>query len=564
MAIKSIKSDILIIGSGIAGLSSAFKLAKHFRVAVVTKREAGEANTRYAQGGIASVMSSKDNFESHINDTLQAGAGLCDRNVVEKIVRDGPRLIGELIKLGAKFSRSDRNEFALGREGGHSQRRVLHSADTTGQMLESVLLNRVKKNRNIRLFEFHAAIDLITTRKINVDGDQNRCLGAYVLDTQTGSIKVFEAYATILATGGAGKVYLYTSNPNIATGDGMAMAYRAGASMANLEFVQFHPTCLYNPGAWAPITDRVSRQANRVGSQAGRAGATGKPMPRERIFLISEALRGEGAKLKLADGTPFMKQYHPMKELASRDIVARAIDSEMKRTGAPYVLLDISRKKASFIKERFPYIYDTCKKSGYDITKGPIPVVPAAHYFCGGIVTDLGGKTDLASLYAIGESACTGLHGANRLASNSLLEGVAMADYAAGAIAKELPKLKKMNGTIPSWDSGKAIDSNEAVVITQNWDEIRRFMWNYVGIVRTNKRLMRAKRRIQILKDEIREYYWNFKITHDLIELRNLADVAEMILLCAMARHESRGLHFNLDYPKPKATEKKNTIIKLS
>ncbi|MBI2340010.1 MAG: L-aspartate oxidase [Deltaproteobacteria bacterium] len=543
----TIKTDVLIIGSGIAGLSSALKLADRFRVAVVTKREAMESNTRYAQGGIASVMSSADNFESHMKDTLTAGAGLCRRNVVEKIIGDGPRLIRELLKWGAKFSKKDRNEFDLGREGGHSRRRVLHSADTTGAMLESALLKSAAKTKKIRLFEFHTAIDLITTRKINGWGAGNRCLGAYVLDTKSGEIKVFEAGATLLATGGAGKAYLYTTNPDIATGDGLAMAYRAGAGMANLEFVQFHPTCLYNPGAWAPVTDRVGRQA-------GRAGAAGKGIPKERIFLISEALRGEGAKLLLADGERFMEKCHPMKELAPRDVVARAIDSEMKRTGAPYVLLDISHKKGAFIKKRFPHIYDTCKKSGYDPARGPIPVVPAAHYFCGGVVVDGEGKTEIGSLYAIGETACTGLHGANRLASNSLLEGVATADYASQAIIRDLPKTKKTGTAIPPWDPGKAVDSNEAVVITQNWDEIRRFMWNYVGIVRTDK--------IRNLKEEIREYYWNFKITRDLVELRNLADVAEMIIDCAMARKESRGLHYNLDYPEPKESEKKDTVIR--
>jgi len=537
-----IKSDILLIGSGIAGLTCALKLADQFRVAIVTKKEAIETNTRYAQGGIASVFSPSDNFESHILDTLNAGAHLCNENVVEQIIRDAPKLIRELIRFGVKFTKNDNNEFDLGREGGHSQRRILHAADTTGKEIETALLKKIKKNERIKLFEFHTAIDLITSKKINPNSQDNQCLGAYVLNEFKNTIHVFEAPITILATGGGGKTYLYTSNPDIATGDGMAMAYRAGATMANLEFVQFHPTCLFNPAGWAPSAVKVK--------------------PEEKSFLISEALRGEDAKLTLSNGNSFMNQYHPEAELAPRDSVARAIDFELKKRGDNYVLLDISHKDSHFIKTRFPNIYKVCKKFGYDITKSPIPVVPAAHYFCGGVAASIEGKTDITSLYAIGETACTGLHGANRLASNSLLEGVAMADYAARAITNSFSENRVNNQRINDWNPGQAIDSNEAVVISQNWQEIRHFMWNYVGIVRSNKRLIRAKRRIQMLKEEIAEYYWNFTITRDLIELRNVADVAEMIIDCAFLRKESRGLHYNLDYPEMVESRRKDTKIK--
>lgn len=520
-----ITSDILILGSGIAGLSAALKLADRFQVAIVTKKEAMEASTRYAQGGIASVTSATDDFESHIRDTLDAGAGLCDRAVVEKVVSDGPRLVKELIQLGVKFSRQENQQYDLGREGGHSQRRILHAGDMTGTELETALLKNVRAHPNIRIYEDHAAIDLILANKISPSSDR-KCLGAYVLDIKNNRVNAFEAPVTVLATGGAGKVYLYTSNPDVATGDGLGMAIRAGANVANLEFVQFHPTCLYNPGAFAPVTAKGTRP---------------------KIFLISEALRGEGAILKLADGTPFMERYDSRKELAPRDIVARAIDFEMKKRGDDYVLLDISHHPADFIKKRFPNIYQTCLDSGFDITRGPIPVVPAAHYFCGGVKTDMEGRSDLPGLYAIGEVACTGLHGANRLASNSLLEAVAYADYASHSI-KEATLTSLSQISIPEWNPGAATDSDEAVVITQNWDEIRRLMWNYVGIVRSNKRLARAKSRIELLKDEIKEYYWNSTITRDLIELRNLADVAAALIGSALARKESRGLHFNRDY----------------
>lgn len=534
-----IDSDILIIGSGIAGLSAALKLARSYRVHLLTKREAMETNTRYAQGGIASVMSSVDNFKDHIQDTLTAGAGLCHEDVVEKIVHDGPQLVEELTQLGVHFSKKGNREFDLGREGGHSHRRVLHAGDVTGNELERALLLKVKRHPKIKIFEYHMAIDLILSRKIDPKTGDNRCLGVYALDCRKNTIHAFVSAITILATGGGSKVYLYTSNPDIATGDGLAMAYRAGARVSNLEFVQFHPTCLYNPG---------------------------RTSPQGRSFLISETVRGEGAILKLKNQKSFMQRYHRLRDLAPRDIVARAIDFEMKKRGDDYVLLDISHKKAPYLKKRFPNIYQTCHEFGIDITRQPVPVVPAAHYFCGGILTRIDGQTDLAGLYAIGETACTGLHGANRLASNSLLEALAMADYAASTISATLSKknYRKMDlYKIPNWNPGHATDSDEAVVISHNWDEIRLLMWNYVGIVRSNKRLSRAKRRITILNDEIKEYYWNFRVTRDLLELRNLATVAQCIIDCAMARKESRGLHYNRDYPKTIKEERKDTILRI-
>lgn len=534
------KTDVLIIGSGIAGLSAALKLASSFQITLITKREALESNTRYAQGGIASVTSSLDNIASHIEDTMAAGAGLCHKEVVEKIVSDGPRFIEELVQLGVRFTKADSENFDLGQEGGHTQRRVLHSGDLTGAEIERALLDRVRKNSNIRILEYHLAIDLITTQKFSLE-DSNRCVGAYVLDRKKMKIEPFLAKTTLLATGGIGKVYLYTSNPDIATGDGIAMAYRAGAIVANLEFVQFHPTCLYNPGAFSP--------KNQSNANLGKT------------FLVSEAVRGEGAKLKLATGESFMKNYDDREELAPRDIVSRAIDFEMKRRGDSYVLLDISHKSSDFIKDRFPNIYKTCLAFGFDLTEGPIPVVPAAHYLCGGIQTTPDGQTNIPGLYAIGETACTGFHGANRLASNSLLEGVAMADYVRQAVSDFIKDSSDIPEKIPEWNSGRATDSDEAVVITQNWDEIRRLLWNYVGIVRSNKRLDRAKRRIDILQEEIREYYWNFKVTPDLIELRNIACVAELIVHSAMKRKESRGLHYNRDYPVMNDSSLRDTLL---
>ncbi len=514
--------DFIVLGSGIAGLSFALKVASRGRVAIVTKKDRAESNTNYAQGGIASVTSKEDSFEFHVRDTLTAGAGLCKEDVVRTIVEEGPERIQELIELGMKFSERDApaedggKELDLGKEGGHSKRRILHAKDVTGREIERALLNAVAHQPNIQIFENHIAIDLIASQKLGL-ANRNRCLGAYVYDKKGKRVWAFLAPVTLLATGGCGKVYLYTTNPDIATGDGVAMAYRAGATIANMEFVQFHPTCLYHPQA--------------------------------KSFLISEAVRGEGGVLKTFDGDEFMDAYHPLKSLAPRDVVARAIDSEMKKSGAQHVWLDITHRPARFIIERFPNIYQTCLRYGIDITKEPIPVVPAAHYQCGGIMTDVNGETNIAGLYAVGEAACTGLHGANRLASTSLLEALVCAHRAAAkALAGRHPAPDISQ--IPLWQSGKAHNPDELVVVSHNWDEIRRLMWDYVGIVRTNKRLERAAKRIANLQEEIREYYWNFIVTSDLLELRNIATVAELIVRCAQLRPESRGLHYNLDYPQ--------------
>ena len=526
--------DFIVLGSGIAGLSFALKVAPRGRVAIVTKKDRAESNTNYAQGGIAAVTSKEDSFELHVRDTLTAGAGLCKESVVRTIVEEGPARIQELIELGMKFSERDApaedggKELDLGKEGGHSKRRILHAKDVTGREIERALLNAVARQPNIQIFENHIAIDLITSQKLG-RADKNRCLGAYVFDKKANRVWALAAPVTLLATGGCGKVYLYTTNPDIATGDGVAMAYRGGAAIADMEFVQFHPTCLYHPQA--------------------------------KSFLISEAVRGEGGVLRMLDGREFMNAYHPLKSLAPRDIVARAIDSEMKQSGAEHVWLDITHRPARFLIGRFPNIHQTCLRYGIDITREPIPVVPAAHYQCGGVVTNVDGETDIAGLYAVGEAACTGLHGANRLASNSLLEALVCAQRAAGKAISQPPQ--KIEMEIPLWQSGNAHNPDEMVVVSHNWDEIRRLMWDYVGIVRTNKRLERAAKRIANLQEEIREYYWNFIVTSDLLELRNIATVAELIVRCAQLRPESRGLHYNLDYPHPNpAWAQRDTILR--
>lgn len=530
-----IETDYLVIGSGIAGLSLSIKLSELGTVALVTKRDFLDGSTSYAQGGIAAVMSPEDSFEEHVRDTLKAGAGLCREDVVRKVVEEGPVRIQELIQWGMAFTRSEQTEeekYELGLEGGHSHRRVMHAGDFTGSEIAKTLLKRAKECRSIRFFDHHAAIDLITSEKLG-GAAPYACLGAYILDVKSQRVLTFLGRrGAFLATGGAGKVYLYTSNPDVSTGDGMSMAYRAGAVMANMEFVQFHPTCLYHPQA--------------------------------KSFLVSEAVRGEGGILLTMDGTAFMAAYDPAKELAPRDIVARAIDNELKKRGDPFVYLDIRHRGEEFVRKRFPMIYQQCLKFGIDITKDRIPVVPAAHYFCGGVKTDDVGKTSIPGLWAIGEVACTGLHGANRLASNSLLEGLVFAHRAFEAVKSlraSVPPLASPRQA-PAWNPGNARDSDEQVVITQNWDEIRQLMWNYVGIVRSDKRLERAYRRIQLLQQEIQEYYWDFIVTPDLIELRNIATAAELVIRSAMMRKESRGLHFNLDHPKTnEAMARQETLL---
>ena len=536
-----VQTDVLVIGSGIAGLMYAIKVAEKGTVALVTKKEAMDSNTNLAQGGIASVFGRDDSFGLHIDDTLASGDGLCHHDVVSRVVKDGPSRINELMEMGVRFnlqqSASATEAFDLGREGGHSQNRIVHAKDMTGQAVEQVLVEHARKHPRITLFENHVAIDLITQstrikRGMVTTTHEDFCYGAYVLERGTNQVRTFSAKITLLATGGAGKVYLYTSNPDIATGDGMAMAYRAGATVANMEFVQFHPTCLYHPAA--------------------------------KNFLISEAVRGEGGILIDAAGRAFMEDYDPLKDLACRDVVARAIDTELKKSGADSVFLDITGRPADFIKDRFPNIHGKCKALGIDITKEPIPVVPAAHYMCGGVVTDFHGRTDIQNLYTVGETGCTGLHGANRLASNSLLEALVYADAAA---QHTLQTLDAGNFTAmmspPAWDDTGTTNSDEMIMVAHNWDEIRRLMWNYVGIVRSDKRLARAQRRIDIISTEIHEYYWNFKVVPDLIELRNIAVVAELIIKCALHRKESRGLHYTLEYPRRDDERwRKDTILR--
>ncbi len=521
------KFDVAIVGSGLAGLSVALHLARTRKVAIISKRALLDGASNWAQGGIAAVLDSGDSHDQHIADTLVAGGGLCDEAATRYIVEHGREAIDWLIEQGVPFTRDATAElgFHLTREGGHSQRRIIHAADATGHAVQVTLEEKVRAHPNITLFEHHCAIDVITSDKLDHQGSP-RCHGLYVQDEKTGQVLTFEAEHTVLATGGAGKVYLYTTNPDTATGDGIAMAWRAGCRVSNMEFMQFHPTCLYHPYA--------------------------------KSFLITEAIRGEGGLLKLppeagaAGGTRFMPAHDERGELAPRDVVARAIDFEMKKRGLDYVHLDISHKSLEFLMEHFPTIYAKCLELGIDISREPIPVVPAVHFTCGGVVTDLTGRTDIPGLYAVGETACTGLHGANRLASNSLLECLVIGRACAQQIEATLPLATP---SLPAWDESRVTDADEEVVIAHNWDELRRFMWNYVGIVRTTKRLERAQHRIKLLKEEIDEYYRNFRITHDLLELRNLVDVAALIVTSALSRNESRGLHYSRDYPEtlPKA-----------
>jgi L-aspartate oxidase len=514
-----LRCDVLIIGSGLAGLTSALKLADHKKVLIVSKREILDSSSQWAQGGVAAVISVDDSIESHVKDTEFVGGGLTDPKVAHFVASHGKEAIQWLTDLNVPFSRDETtHQFHLTKEGGHSHRRVVHAKDATGKAIQKTLSEKVKAHPNITILENHIAVDLITEKKsLKVEKiKSNRCLGAYVLNNKTGKVMTVSSQETILAAGGVSKVYLYTTNPDVSTGDGVAMAWRAGCRVANMEFIQFHPTCLYHPKA--------------------------------KSFLISEIVRGEGSLLKLPDGSRFMDEYDERGELASRDIVARAIDFEMKKRGIDCVYLDISHKLPDFIKSQFPTIYARCLELGIDITKEWIPVVPAAHYSCGGVMTNLSGQTDLAHLYAIGETAYTGLHGANRLASNSLLECLVFGD----AVAKHIlhSKIESSSFDLPHWDESRVTDADEEILITHTWNELRRFMWNYVGIVRTNKRLSRALHRIHMLRDEVHEFYTNFKVSHNLIELRNLLQVAELIVESAIARHESRGLHFSRDYPK--------------
>jgi L-aspartate oxidase len=527
--------DFLVIGSGIAGGSLALKLAQLGTVALICKETLSETNTRYAQGGIAGVFDQGDSYESHTQDTMAAGVGLCHEDIVRKVVAAGPEVINELAAFGVHFtthsSDTPNTHFHLTREGGHSERRIIHADDMTGAAIQRTLISKLQENNQIRIFEHHACIDLIVTDKACPDFSRNRCLGAYVLDEAQREVHSFIAKCTFLATGGHGKLYLYTSNPDVASGDGVAMAWRAGARVANLEFMQFHPTCLYSA--------------------------------KEKNFLITEAIRGEGGILLSRRGERFMEGVDPRLELAPRDIVARAIDAEIKRTGEPYVLLDISHKPAEFVKQHFPNIYATCLDLGIDITREPIPVVPAAHYSCGGVVTDARGRTGIKSLWALGEVACTGLHGANRLASNSLLEGLAFARFITEDVQSLWPTIQRLTPPrVPKWQLGKACEPDEMTVVSQLWDEIRRTMWNYVGIVRSDKRLARADARIRQIIEEIENYYWDVVPSRALIEVRNLATVASLTIKCARSRKESRGIHYSLDYPlHDDANFKKDSVL---
>jgi len=517
--------DVLILGSGAAGLSVALGLPDRLKVAVVSKTKISSGSTLWAQGGIAAVLHDRDTIESHVKDTLDAGAGLCKESAVRMAAEHGREAIDWLVEQGVHFTKRENNpEFHLTQEGGHSHRRVIHVADATGRAVETTLEGRARTRRNLDLYEDHMGVDLVVDQTAGV----RRCVGAYVYDEGRGLVDLFRARTVVLATGGASRVYLYTSNPDVSTGDGIAMGWRAGCRVANMEFNQFHPTCLYHSEA--------------------------------RTFLISEALRGEGAKLKLPDGSPFAHRFDRRAELAPRDIVARAIDHEMKRLGVDHVLLDISHQPAEFIMSHFPTIYDRCLKLGYDLTKGPIPVVPAAHYTCGGIMTDLSARTDIDGLYAVGEVSHTGLHGANRMASNSLLECFVFGKAAAediAAVIDDIPAPPEGR----HWDESRVTDSDEEVVVSHNWNELRHFMWDYVGIVRTDKRLQRAHRRVDLLANEIREYYSNFRVTKDLLELRNLVTVADLIVRSAQARKESRGLHYTADYPNLSPDEPVDTVL---
>ncbi|MDO8311095.1 MAG: L-aspartate oxidase [Sideroxyarcus sp.] len=510
-----LRFDTLIIGSGLAGLSLALKLADRQKIVIVTKRSLLDGASAWAQGGIAAVQSPEDSLDEHIRDTLTAGAGLCDPATTRFVVERGAAAVNWLIEQGVPFSREDKDskDYHLTREGGHSHRRIIHVADATGKAVQHILAEKVRAHPNVTVLEHHIAVDLITGKKFR--GSDQRCHGAYVLNTALGEVLTIASSNTVLATGGAGKVYLYTSNPDTATGDGIAMGWRAGCRVSNMEFMQFHPTCLYHPHA--------------------------------KSFLISEAVRGEGGLLKLPDGTRFMPWHDERGELAPRDVVARAIDYEMKKRGLDCVYLDISHQPESFLREHFPTIYGRCLSLGIDMARQPIPVVPAMHFTCGGLMTDLCARTDVEDLYAIGENACTGLHGANRLASNSLLECLVFADAAAADILKQA---KHTLEELPPWDESRVADADEMVVISHNWDELRRFMWDYVGIVRTTKRLQRAQHRIRLLHEEINEYYRNFHVTADLLELRNLVQTADLIVQSALSRHESRGLHFSKDFPQ--------------